>query len=187
MDFATLIAQLRSQLPADSPALSTLDTLSTGLQPYQNLDVAAARTALETVAKGESAQLQTQLTGLTETNTQLLANNRLLQAQLLSSQTLSKAGVLPGYEDLIYGQASQAVVFGEDGKPSLPDNFISDYKTKYPAMFAAVDAAGTGTAGNGSSNSTGATQPQTITPVNNIISGVDPKAIMTGAVTLASA
>lgn len=183
MDFAATIAALRSQLPADSPALAGLAVLETGLQPYQGLDATAARAALETLSQGESAKLTTQITGLTAANAELLSSNRSLQAQLLSTQTLAQAGVLPGYEELFLGQAQHSITFADDGTPTLPETFVADYKAKYPAVFAAMDAVGAGTTAAGDAATK---QPTTVTPVGGVISGVDPKSLMDGTVKLSA-
>jgi hypothetical protein len=169
-------------------ALSQVDELLNVAGDYDSLDPNAARTA---IAQVETLQTQVnelkpkadkhdELVGQVET---LTTGKQQAQRDLLAARTVSSAGVLPEFRDLIEPQIAVAAVPNDKGEFGLPEKFIDGLKGKYPSAFAAADAGGTGGAGNGGQGSdTSTTQPQTVKAQSGVVSGVNPEDVMSGKV-----
>lgn len=159
MDLNKLLSDLKGALPEDSPALAHVAKLTEAISLYQGLDPTQARAALEAMkSRGDVDQ---QLNSIVEERDSFKSaadayQSEALQArrELMAVRGLIKAGVRPEYEDLLLPRVSTLAQV-KDGNVTIEDGVWGDLKSRYPAMFFAEDAQGTGASddGNGQSNS----------------------------------
>lgn len=186
VDFKKALANLRKELPEDaSGAAAQLDALQQSLAAYEGLDPQAARDAIAAQANRTAldTQLQAVVTERDDFKTQLAqAQAATLDAKKETEAVrgLVAAGVRPEYENLLRPTVLTGLEVKEDGAIAPKEGLWEELKSKYPAMFHAADAAGTGTTTTEST-----TQAPAAVPVNNgVISGADPSAVLAGGVTV---
>lgn len=185
MDFKAELAKIKSALPEDQQQAIApqLDSFAQALQPYAGLDPQAARDAIAAQANRAAidGQLQQVVSERDDFKTQLAqAQAAALDArkEAQAVRGLTAAGVRPEYEDLLLPNVLTGMESKDDGTIAPKDGLWDGLKTKYPAMFFADDAAGTGTTTTEST-----TQAPAAVPVSNgIISGADPSAVLAGGV-----
>jgi hypothetical protein len=161
MDLNKLLTELKGALPEDSPALAHVAKLTEAITPYQGIDPNQARAALE--AMKNRGDVDKQLNSIVEERDSFKSaadayQSEALQArrELMAVRGLVKAGVRPEYEDLLLPKVSTLAQV-KDGNVTIEDAVWSDLKTRYPAMFFAEDAQGTGA----SDSETGQTKTET--------------------------
>jgi hypothetical protein len=188
MDFKKALKALRNELPEDaSGAAAQLDALEQTLSAFDGLDPQAAREAIAAQANRAAADAQTQAIAaerdtfkaqLTEMQQTALDAKKEVQAV----RGLVSAGVRPEYETLLLPAVLNGLEVKEGGAIAVPDGLWDGLKQKYPAMFHAADAAGTGT----TTGETSAPAPAAVPVSNGVISGVNPADVLSGGVVLAS-
>jgi hypothetical protein len=185
MDFLKALNQFKTTLPEGTDT-TALDQLGQALQPYQGLDPVAAREAIANQATraatdSQFQQLQTERDRLQADLTQIQNGNAQLSKELAATRGLTAAGVRPQYEELLLPRVTGSIELAEDGTPKTPEGFWDGLKTKYPDMFHAEDAAGTGAAGGESSTED---QPRAVQAENGLVSGLNPDDVLNGKVSL---
>ena len=192
MDFKQMIGGLRARLDnAEGVAdevFTTLDRLAEGVEAFSGIDPTEARTALQQRAtqgrvESQLSQIQgerDQLAGQTETLRSQLAET---QKELTAVRGLTAAGVREGYEDLILARAVNGLEVTDDGAIVVPDGYFDGFKSKYPEMFHAEDAVGSGgQVGGGNAPESGPRQVSVGS--DRVIAGLDPSAVLNGDVVL---
>lgn len=187
------LANVRQKLEAiegAADALAELGILEDEAKPFNDLDPNEARTALSKLPELEQlkttlSQTATERDQFKTQATDLGAVATNLARDVVVARGLGRVGVLPDYQDLIEPAISAMVQTDEEGNHSLPENFVTTLRDKYPAMFAPEsDGAGTGVS---TSTSGPAAQQQSIqvSPQGGVITGVDPGDVMAGKVAIA--
>lgn len=185
-DFKKMLAQLKTTLPEDQQQAiaAQIDALDAATAPYADIDAQAALTAIAAQSNraAQDSLLQTVTTERDDFKTQLtLAQAEALDAkkEAQAIRGLGAAGVRPEYEALLLPTALTGLEVGADGAIAPKEGLWEDLKGKYPAMFYADDAAGTGTSTGEESAGDVATP---VSVVNGVISGVEPSAVLAGGV-----
>jgi hypothetical protein len=187
------VSDLKTRLQSIEGAadvLGDVDSLISAAAQFDDLDPVAAKNAI-----GELPQLQSQLqelqgkAGQVDTLTgqinDLTQGSQQLHRELIAARTVSSAGILPEFRDLLEPTIAAAAVAGADGKYALPDDFLGGLKERYPSAFAAEEGAGTGGAGQ-SGQAPETTSSRTVKVGDDrVISGVDPDEVLNGSVKLA--
>lgn len=186
-NFAKVLRSLRAAAPAEAEDLLTqLDVLETELTPYIDIDPDQARAAIaaQQTRAASDAQLQAAIAerdGFKTQLTELQAEAVAARKETAAVRGLVSAGVRPDYEALLLPTVLTGFEVAEDGAIAPKAGLWEDLKVKYPAMFHADDAAGTGT----TTTEAAASTPAPVAVTNGVISGVDPGAVLAGGVTLA--
>lgn len=182
MSLKEAIAALRGKVSAveglDSSVLADFDQLSTQAGLYDGIDPEVARSAIEQLDAG---------VGLADANKALKTQVETLMSQVQTTQKemaglrgLTTAGVKPEYEGLLSSQVVGQMTVGPDGAIQIPDGLWDTYKAKYPEMFYAEDAAGTG----GTGGEPGEDKPHQVTATGGVVSGLDPDSVLSGKVAI---
>lgn len=188
VDFKKAIAAIRKGLPQeiDSAVVGQLDQLEETLKGFADIDPEAARAAIagqasQAAKDAAAAALTTERDEFKALAT--TAQQAALDAskQLHAVRGLMGAGVRSEYEDLLLPTVLTGLEVGENGAIAPRAGLWDDLKAKYPAMFHADDAAGTGT----TTGEPATSAPVTVTGTNGVITGVDPAAVLNGGVVVA--
>lgn len=187
-DFKSMLNQLRSALPEEQQQAiaAQIAALDAATAPYADIDAQAALAAIAAQSNrtAQDSLLQTVTTERDTFQTQLAeAQTTALNAQKETHAVrgLVSAGVRPEYEELLRPTVLTGLEVGADGVIAPKEGLWDGLKSKYPAMFYADDAAGTGTS-TGESSTGDVAAPVAV--VNGIISGVEPSAVLAGGVTV---
>ncbi|MEL7314638.1 MAG: hypothetical protein AAFN08_06765 [Cyanobacteria bacterium J06559_3] len=174
------------------PVREALHGLANEVNAYQDIDPIAARNALQQseqlgTINNQLSTVATERDRLQTENTQLSDRASQAELQLDTYRGLSQAGLRPEYEDLVLPFAQRSLSKNDEGKlvagDQAADEFFGSLKQRFPDAFhAESDAAGTGGVADGGQPP--ATGPQTVQATNGVVTGVDPKAVMSGDVQL---
>lgn len=155
MSLSKLLAELTKALPEDSPALAQAAKLGEALQPYEGLDPAQARSAIE--AMKNRGEVDRQLDSIVAERDSFKTAADSYQQEALAARRelhavrgLVAAGVRPDYEDLLLPKVSSLAQV-VDGNVVIPEETWGQLKQRYPDMFHAEDGAGAGATGGGES------------------------------------
>lgn len=181
-NFAKILRTLRASVPAEAGDLLTqLDVLETELTPYIDIDPEHARAAIaaQQGRAATDAQLQAAQAERDDFKAQLAqvqGDYVLARKEAAAVRGLVAAGVRSDYEALLLPTVLTGLEIAEDGAIAPKDGLWDGLKAKYPAMFHADDAAGTGT----TTSEAAASAPAPVQAVKGVISGVSPAELLAG-------
>lgn len=185
MDFLKALNQLKAGLPEGTDT-TQIDAMQQALQPYQGLDPVAAREAIANQATRAATDSQFQAVQaerdrLQADLQQYQNGNAQLSKELAATRGLTAAGVRPQYEELLLPRVTGSLELNDDGTAKAPEGFWDGLKTKYPDMFHAEDAAGTGAAAG---ETAAADTTRTVQATDGLVTGLDPADVLNGKVSI---
>jgi F0F1-type ATP synthase epsilon subunit len=190
MKLSQRLASFREKLGAIEGAAEVaagLADLVEQAKPFDDLDPNSAREAIAKLP--EIVRLQETLSQAATERDQFKAQVADLGSvaaglarDVVVARGLGRVGVLPAYQDLIEPAIAGMVQADDQGNYSLPEDFATSLRDKYPAMFAPEsDGAGTGTS-TSTSGPAKDKQPTQVASQGGVITGVDPGDVMDGKV-----